>query len=153
MHWFHPSPSFFFKLELLYTIRAINAEKSEFNEDQATCCQISIRKREYGKEEDQEWLILCSAEVSSNMGSQSIDNRDKLQPELLTVFIAKPEVVLFFFFLAVCSGQEGCGGGGGCRLPAPSREPSWLPISLKIPSLEGGALLPNNHSNNTPWHL
>ncbi|KAJ6651091.1 hypothetical protein lerEdw1_000816 [Lerista edwardsae] len=40
----------------------INAEKSEFNEDQATCCQISIRKREYGKEEDQEWLILCSAE-------------------------------------------------------------------------------------------
>ncbi|XP_042310722.1 protein phosphatase 1M isoform X2 [Sceloporus undulatus] len=40
----------------------INAEKSEFNEDQATCCQISIRKREYGKEEDQEWLILCSTE-------------------------------------------------------------------------------------------
>ncbi|XP_061473938.1 protein phosphatase 1M isoform X1 [Rhineura floridana] len=40
----------------------INAEKSEFNEDQATCCQISIRKREYGKEEDQEWLILCTTE-------------------------------------------------------------------------------------------
>ncbi|KAF7249653.1 Protein phosphatase 1M [Varanus komodoensis] len=40
----------------------INAEKSEFNEDQATCCHISIRKREDGKEEDQEWLILCSAE-------------------------------------------------------------------------------------------
>ncbi|KAH0630038.1 hypothetical protein JD844_012607 [Phrynosoma platyrhinos] len=40
----------------------INAEKSEFNEDQATCCQISIRKRKYGKEEEQEWLILCSTE-------------------------------------------------------------------------------------------
>nr|XP_020659527.1 protein phosphatase 1M isoform X1 [Pogona vitticeps] len=40
----------------------INAEKSEFNEDQATCCQISIRKKDYGKEEDQEWLILCSTE-------------------------------------------------------------------------------------------
>ncbi|XP_003217729.1 protein phosphatase 1M [Anolis carolinensis] len=40
----------------------INAEKSQFNEDQATCCQISIRKRKYGKEEDQEWLILCSTE-------------------------------------------------------------------------------------------
>ncbi|XP_007442902.1 protein phosphatase 1M, partial [Python bivittatus] len=38
----------------------VNAEKSEFNEDQATCCQISIRKRQ--KEEDQEWLILCSTE-------------------------------------------------------------------------------------------
>ncbi|XP_032996564.1 protein phosphatase 1M [Lacerta agilis] len=40
----------------------INAEKSEFNEDQATCCHISIRKREHGKEEDQEWLILCTTE-------------------------------------------------------------------------------------------
>uniref|UniRef100_A0A8C3T1B9 Protein phosphatase, Mg2+/Mn2+ dependent 1M n=2 Tax=Chelydra serpentina TaxID=8475 RepID=A0A8C3T1B9_CHESE len=37
----------------------INAEKSEFNEDQATCCQISIRRRETGIEE-QDWLILCS---------------------------------------------------------------------------------------------
>ncbi|XP_060095954.1 protein phosphatase 1M isoform X1 [Heteronotia binoei] len=40
----------------------INAQKSEFNEDQATCCQISIRKKNYDKEEDQEWLILCSTE-------------------------------------------------------------------------------------------
>ncbi|XP_054834798.1 protein phosphatase 1M isoform X1 [Eublepharis macularius] len=40
----------------------INAQKSEFNEDQATCCQISIRKKDYGKEDDQEWLILCSTE-------------------------------------------------------------------------------------------
>uniref|UniRef100_A0ACB8EI86 Protein phosphatase 1M n=1 Tax=Sphaerodactylus townsendi TaxID=933632 RepID=A0ACB8EI86_9SAUR len=40
----------------------INAQKSEFNEDQATCCQISIRKNNYGKGEDQEWLILCSTE-------------------------------------------------------------------------------------------
>ncbi|KAL8212352.1 UNVERIFIED_CONTAM: Protein phosphatase 1M [Gekko kuhli] len=42
--------------------RTINAQKSEFNEDQATCCQISIRKKNYDKEEDQEWLILCSTE-------------------------------------------------------------------------------------------
>ncbi|XP_063147982.1 protein phosphatase 1M isoform X2 [Candoia aspera] len=42
----------------------VNAEKSEFNEDQATCCQISLRKGQFGhgKEEDQEWLILCSTE-------------------------------------------------------------------------------------------
>lgn len=40
----------------------INAEKSESNEDQATCCRISIRKRKCGKEEDEEWLILCSTE-------------------------------------------------------------------------------------------
>ncbi|KAM9182464.1 protein phosphatase 1M isoform 2-T2 [Mergus octosetaceus] len=40
----------------------INAEKSEFNEDQATCCQISIRRRELGLEEDKEWLILCSTQ-------------------------------------------------------------------------------------------
>ncbi|TFK00606.1 Protein phosphatase 1M [Platysternon megacephalum] len=38
----------------------INAEKSEFNEDQATCCQISVRRREIGMEEEQDWLILCS---------------------------------------------------------------------------------------------
>ncbi|XP_053157043.1 protein phosphatase 1M isoform X2 [Hemicordylus capensis] len=44
-------------------LRTINAEKSQFNEDQATCCQISIRKKECGREEeDQEWLILCSTE-------------------------------------------------------------------------------------------
>uniref|UniRef100_A0A8D0HJG6 Protein phosphatase, Mg2+/Mn2+ dependent 1M n=1 Tax=Sphenodon punctatus TaxID=8508 RepID=A0A8D0HJG6_SPHPU len=42
--------------------RVINAEKSEFNEDQATCCQISISKRESGRKEDQDWLILCSNE-------------------------------------------------------------------------------------------
>ncbi|XP_015267168.1 PREDICTED: protein phosphatase 1M [Gekko japonicus] len=46
-------------------IRTINAQKSEFNEDQATCCQISIRKKNYDKEEDQEWLILCSTEYLS----------------------------------------------------------------------------------------
>lgn len=43
--------------------RVINAEKSEFNEDQAACCQISIRRREPGLEEDEEWLILCSTQV------------------------------------------------------------------------------------------
>ncbi|KAM4893990.1 protein phosphatase 1M [Sylvia borin] len=40
----------------------INAEKSEFNEDQAACCQISVRRREPGLEEDEEWLILCSTQ-------------------------------------------------------------------------------------------
>lgn len=45
------------------TCRVINAEKSEFNEDQAACCQISVRRREPGLEEDQEWLILCSTQV------------------------------------------------------------------------------------------
>ncbi|XP_052534287.1 protein phosphatase 1M [Tympanuchus pallidicinctus] len=40
----------------------INAEKSEYNEDQATCCQISVRRKEPGLEEDQEWLILCSTQ-------------------------------------------------------------------------------------------
>ncbi|KAM6387467.1 LOW QUALITY PROTEIN: protein phosphatase 1M [Pluvialis apricaria] len=40
-------------------------EKSEFNEDQAACCQISIRRREPGLEEDKEWLILCSTQLSS----------------------------------------------------------------------------------------
>lgn len=43
--------------------RVINAEKSEFNEDQAACCQISVRRREPGLEEDEEWLILCSTQV------------------------------------------------------------------------------------------
>lgn len=47
----------------LHTPRVINAEKSEFNEDQAACCQISIRRREPGLEEDEEWLILCSTQV------------------------------------------------------------------------------------------
>uniref|UniRef100_A0A8C8RLM3 Protein phosphatase, Mg2+/Mn2+ dependent 1M n=1 Tax=Pelusios castaneus TaxID=367368 RepID=A0A8C8RLM3_9SAUR len=42
-------------------LRVINAEKSEFNEDQATCCQISIRKKET-RLEDQDWLILCSSQ-------------------------------------------------------------------------------------------
>ncbi|NWW15485.1 PPM1M phosphatase, partial [Falcunculus frontatus] len=42
--------------------RVINAEKSEFNEDQAACCQISVRRREPGLEEDEEWLILCSTQ-------------------------------------------------------------------------------------------
>lgn len=45
------------------TPRVINAEKSEFNEDQAACCQIAIRRREPGLEEDEEWLILCSTQV------------------------------------------------------------------------------------------
>jgi len=45
------------------TPRVINAEKSEFNEDQAACCQISIRRREPGLEEDEEWLILCPTQV------------------------------------------------------------------------------------------
>ncbi|XP_028907654.1 protein phosphatase 1M isoform X4 [Ornithorhynchus anatinus] len=40
----------------------INAEKSEFNEDQAVCCPLSIRRREGGSEEEQEWLILCQEE-------------------------------------------------------------------------------------------
>lgn len=43
--------------------RVINAEKSQFNEDQAACCQISVRRREPGLEEDEEWLILCSTQV------------------------------------------------------------------------------------------
>ncbi|XP_019345564.1 protein phosphatase 1M isoform X2 [Alligator mississippiensis] len=38
----------------------INVEKSEFNEDQATCCKISMRRRETSLEENQEWLSLCS---------------------------------------------------------------------------------------------
>lgn len=45
------------------TPRVINAEKSEFNEDQAACCQITVRRREPGLEEDEEWLILCSTQV------------------------------------------------------------------------------------------
>lgn len=27
------------------------------------CCQISVRRKEPGLEEDQEWLILCSTQV------------------------------------------------------------------------------------------
>ncbi|XP_059245853.1 protein phosphatase 1M [Mustela nigripes] len=41
----------------------INAEKSEFNEDQAACGQLCIRRCEFGAEEDQEWLALCSEEL------------------------------------------------------------------------------------------
>ncbi|XP_072506328.1 protein phosphatase 1M isoform X1 [Notamacropus eugenii] len=40
----------------------INAEKSEFNEDQAACGQLSIKHREFGNDEDQEWMILCQEE-------------------------------------------------------------------------------------------
>ncbi|CAD7685120.1 unnamed protein product [Nyctereutes procyonoides] len=40
----------------------INAEKSEFNEDQAACGQLCIRRCEFGAEEDQEWLTLCPEE-------------------------------------------------------------------------------------------
>eukprot|EP00071_Canis_lupus_P011742 XP_005632518.2 protein phosphatase 1M isoform X2 [Canis lupus familiaris] len=42
--------------------RIINAEKSEFNEDQAACGQLCIRRCEFGAEEDQEWLTLCPEE-------------------------------------------------------------------------------------------
>nr|XP_025042787.1 protein phosphatase 1M [Pelodiscus sinensis] len=48
------------RLKVKVPLRVINAEKSEFNEDQATCCQIAIRRRGTGEEEDQDWLILCS---------------------------------------------------------------------------------------------
>ncbi|KAM9097587.1 protein phosphatase 1M [Sarcophilus harrisii] len=40
----------------------INAEKSEFNEDQAACGHLSIKHRELGDNEDQEWMILCQEE-------------------------------------------------------------------------------------------
>ncbi|KAJ1069439.1 hypothetical protein K5549_017870, partial [Capra hircus] len=50
-----PTPSGFQK-------RIINAEKSEFNEDQAACGKLCIRRCEFGVEEDQEWLTLCSEE-------------------------------------------------------------------------------------------
>ncbi|XP_039099653.1 protein phosphatase 1M isoform X4 [Hyaena hyaena] len=40
----------------------INAEKSEFNEDQAACGQLAIRRCEFGADEDQEWLTLCPEE-------------------------------------------------------------------------------------------
>ncbi|XP_036187912.1 protein phosphatase 1M isoform X6 [Myotis myotis] len=40
----------------------INAEKSEFNEDQAACGKLCIRRCEFGPEEDQEWLTLCPEE-------------------------------------------------------------------------------------------
>nr|XP_005898188.2 PREDICTED: protein phosphatase 1M [Bos mutus] len=42
--------------------RIINAEKSEFNEDQAACGKLCIRRCEFGVEEDQEWQTLCSEE-------------------------------------------------------------------------------------------
>uniref|UniRef100_A0ABK0M533 Protein phosphatase, Mg2+/Mn2+ dependent, 1M n=1 Tax=Rattus norvegicus TaxID=10116 RepID=A0ABK0M533_RAT len=40
----------------------INAEKSEFNEDQAACGKLCIRRCEFGIEEDQEWLTVCPEE-------------------------------------------------------------------------------------------
>ncbi|XP_036074818.1 protein phosphatase 1M isoform X5 [Rousettus aegyptiacus] len=40
----------------------INAEKSEFNEDQAACGKLCIQRCEIGAEEDQEWLTLCPEE-------------------------------------------------------------------------------------------
>ncbi|XP_069902731.1 protein phosphatase 1M isoform X4 [Globicephala melas] len=40
----------------------INAEKSEFNEDQAACGKLCIRRFEFGVEEDREWLTLCPEE-------------------------------------------------------------------------------------------
>ncbi|XP_047421169.1 protein phosphatase 1M isoform X2 [Sciurus carolinensis] len=40
----------------------INAEKSEFNEDQAACGKLCIRRYEFGSEEDREWLTLCPEE-------------------------------------------------------------------------------------------
>ncbi|XP_074054225.1 protein phosphatase 1M [Macrotis lagotis] len=40
----------------------INADKSEVNEDQASCGQLSIKHRDLGDEEDQEWMILCQEE-------------------------------------------------------------------------------------------
>ncbi|XP_058582684.1 protein phosphatase 1M isoform X2 [Neofelis nebulosa] len=40
----------------------INAEKSEFNEDQAACGQLCIRRCEFGAEEDQEWQTSCPEE-------------------------------------------------------------------------------------------
>uniref|UniRef100_A0A8C7E9W5 Protein phosphatase, Mg2+/Mn2+ dependent 1M n=2 Tax=Nothoprocta perdicaria TaxID=30464 RepID=A0A8C7E9W5_NOTPE len=44
------------------TRRVINADKSRFNEDQAACCHISVRRREPGQEQHEEWLILCSTQ-------------------------------------------------------------------------------------------
>ncbi|XP_004457421.1 protein phosphatase 1M [Dasypus novemcinctus] len=40
----------------------INAEKSEFNEDQAACGKLCIRRHEFGAEEDHEWQVLCPEE-------------------------------------------------------------------------------------------
>ncbi|XP_053785445.1 protein phosphatase 1M isoform X2 [Desmodus rotundus] len=40
----------------------INAEKSEFNEDQAACGKLCVRRCEFGAEEDQEWVTLCPEE-------------------------------------------------------------------------------------------
>lgn len=45
-------------------LRIINADKSEFNEDQAACGKLCIRRGEFG-EEDQEWLTVCPGEVSA----------------------------------------------------------------------------------------
>ncbi|XP_044240823.1 protein phosphatase 1M isoform X3 [Ursus arctos] len=43
--------------------RIINAEKSEFNEDQAACGQLCIGRCAFAAEEDQEWLTLCPEEL------------------------------------------------------------------------------------------
>ncbi|XP_027270185.1 protein phosphatase 1M isoform X5 [Cricetulus griseus] len=40
----------------------INAEKSEFNEDQAACGKLCIRRCLFGIAEDQEWLTVCPEE-------------------------------------------------------------------------------------------
>ncbi|KAM4821646.1 protein phosphatase 1M isoform 2-T2 [Thomomys bottae] len=43
----------------------INAEKSEFNEDQAACGKLCIRRCELETEENQEWLMLCPEELEA----------------------------------------------------------------------------------------
>ncbi|XP_049632646.1 protein phosphatase 1M isoform X1 [Suncus etruscus] len=43
----------------------INAEKSEFNEDQASCGKLCVQRCEFGTEGDQEWLTLCPQEFLS----------------------------------------------------------------------------------------
>nr|XP_027789844.1 protein phosphatase 1M isoform X2 [Marmota flaviventris] len=43
----------------------INAEKSEFNEDQAACGKLCIQRYEFGPEEDREWLTLCPEELEA----------------------------------------------------------------------------------------
>lgn len=47
----------------VYDLRIINAEKSEFNEDQAACGKLCIQRCEFGIEE--EWLTVCPEEVST----------------------------------------------------------------------------------------
>lgn len=67
---------------MLTGLRIINAEKSEFNEDQAACGQLCIRRCEFGAEEDQEWLTLCPEEVSTagpRPGDQDLDQDCRLR--------------------------------------------------------------------------